>query len=66
LTGAIVVALGVALAAVVGLVFVPFVVTLYELRGPGPVRVDASALSLISLAANVIILVAFAAVWRRE
>jgi hypothetical protein len=59
------VALGLLLACLMQLVFVPSVVALYESRGSPPVNVDSALLSLVALIANVIVLVLIvAAVWR--
>jgi uncharacterized membrane protein YidH (DUF202 family) len=59
------VALGIALACVTALAFVPSVIALYESRGSLPVSVDSASLSLVALIANVVVLVLMVAAGRR-
>ena len=58
------VGLGISLVVLISLVFVPFVMALYETRGSPPVSVDSDWLSLAALIANVIILVLIIAAGR--
>ncbi|MEX2045608.1 MAG: hypothetical protein WEE03_00465 [Chloroflexota bacterium] len=55
------VARGIVLACLMWFVFVPSVISLYESRGSPPVNVDSAALSLVSLLANIVVLVLIAA-----
>jgi len=57
--------LGIALACVIALAFVPSVIALYETRGSPPVSVDSASLSLAALIANLVVLAVLVAAGRR-
>jgi len=59
------VALGIALACVIAIAFVPSVIALYETRGSPPVSVDSASLSLAALIANLVVLAVLVAAGRR-
>jgi hypothetical protein len=58
-------ALGIALACLTHLVFVPAVIGLYASRGSPPVSVDSSLLGVAALASNVVVFVLIVAAGRR-
>jgi predicted RND superfamily exporter protein len=58
-------ALGISLACLLGFLFVPSVIALYESRGSPPVSMDSALVSLGALIANIVVLVLIVAVgWR--
>ena len=59
------VTLGIVLACLTHLAFVPSVIGLYESRGSPPVSVDSSSLSLVALIVNIVVLVLIVAASRR-